>query len=108
MSIDVIVSIKQTESEAQEIIKESLAQARKLIDEAELESKKLIQQAEKEADEEYQNIISKAEKSAYDEATVFMEKVVKECEGIKAEARGKISEAVNLILERIVKTHGYS
>lgn len=106
MSIDVIRSIKQAESEAEQIIRQSVVQARQIAIEAQDQSYKLVEQAEVEAEEQSREIINKAEKSVQEETGKIMEKVLTECVDIKEQARVRIQDAVDMILGRIVRIHG--
>lgn len=106
MSIDIIRSIKQAESEAEQIIRQSAVQARQIAAEAQEQSYKLVEQSEVEAEEQSKKIINEAEKSVQEETGKIMEKVLRECADIKEQARGKIQDAVDMILGRIVRFHG--
>lgn len=106
MSIDVIRSIKQAETEADQIVKQSAAEARQIVAEAREQSYKLLKQSETVAEEEAGKILGEAGIKAGKEAEKIMEMVSRECEAIKEQARAKSQDAVGMILGRIVKTHG--
>lgn len=100
-------------------IKRAEEQAEKLIQEATIKSKEIIKNAITEADDEYNKILSeantkrtqiiaKAEEEGNTEAKPILKKGDSEVSSIKNISNEKKDNAINLIVERIVKIHGNS
>lgn len=106
MSIELLLAIKQTEAEAEQIVKQSVADSRQMVSDAEKQSEKLVEQAVSEALDKSKEIISEAEKAAQEEVKRAMEKVALECDAEKQKAMKNMDRAVQLIVERIVRGHG--
>ncbi len=108
MSIEIVKSIKQTETEAEQTRKQSVLEAREVVSQAKNQAYILMEQEIEKAENEAKGIISEAEKTAYSQIEEMKQKVSQECNEIKQQAMKKIDDAVNVIMGRVVKTHGSS
>lgn len=108
MSIEIIHSIKQTEAQADKIIKEALEDERAIVSEANKQAYVIIEQAIEEAEKEAADIIMQAEINAKAEAEKIKLNVSDEDSVILQQAREKLKSAVDIIIERIVTIHGDS
>lgn len=108
MSIEVLQSIKNAETEAEEIIKKSAADARQIVSDAESKSHELLEQLTKDLESKRMNIFSEAEKTADAEILKKREVIAQECEQIRKKAGEKFDDVVNIIVGRIVKINGNS
>lgn len=102
MSVDILRSIRETEAEAEQIVKQSIIDARQIVAKAEASSTHLLEQAEKAAHEDTKIKISMAEKQAQSQIDKIMEKSLQECKYIKEQARLNVDDAVKLIMRRII------
>lgn len=100
-------------------IKRAEDQAEKLVQEATAKSKEIVKSASILADEEYKKILEcanlrkseilkKAEEDGNSESKPILDKGEKEVQEIKNISTDKKNNAINLIVERIVKVHGNS
>ncbi|WP_066895337.1 ATPase [Clostridium nigeriense] len=100
-------------------IKKAEDQAEKLVQEATIRSKEIIKNASIQAEEEYNKILEcanlrkieilkKSEEDGNLEAAPILEKGEEEVQEIKNVSDDKQNNAINLIVERIVKIHGNS
>ena len=108
MALEAISDIKKAEDEAE-----------KLIQDATVKSKEIIKNANVLAEEEYNKvletanlrrfeILKKAEEDGNSEAKPILDKGEKEVQEIESISTDKKNNAINLIVERIVKIHGNS
>ncbi len=108
MSIDIIKSIKKSESEAEEIKKQSFDDSRQILSEASSQSYKLMEQIVEDAEKEGKQIIKEAERLAGIEVQKLRDEVATECETIKTHGRKNLDKAVEIIIGRIVSFYGNS
>lgn len=108
MSIDLIRSIKNTEAEAEQLKKQALEDAREILSEASNQSYKMMEQAIEDAQAESKEIIKKAEELAKSDINKLYDEVEEECNTIREHGRKKLDKAIDIIIGRIVKTHGNS
>ena len=100
-------------------IKEAEKKAEKIISEANQDAKEIISNATKEAEIKYNDIISEAKTKANDllsaaleegnsNAEPLLKSVAKEIEAIHNMSQDLKDNAINIVVERIVKIHGNS
>ena len=108
MSIEILRSIRQAETEAEQIIRTSLAEARQMVSEVEGQSLRLLEQTEEENGALYDRIISDAEKEEAQNIVQLRSRSAEECDALKRQAGNRIRTAVELILERVMGAYGDS
>jgi vacuolar-type H+-ATPase subunit H len=108
LAFDVVTQIIQIEKEGEQLIKSAQLQAAEILKEAHKEADAIEQKAKEEAAEYYNKVIANYEAEANElsnpilESSKVMSKNLKE---IPAERLGKAS---NMVIERIVNSHGDS
>ena len=108
MAVNLLDSIKQTECEADEILKKSHQQVRELINCAEQKRLEILQHAKEQSRQETIKALDKAEEEAKKIISGMNEKVDSECEEIKKQAQVNMERAVDTIVKRIVSAYGNS
>ncbi|MCX7843045.1 MAG: hypothetical protein N2489_08225 [Clostridia bacterium] len=108
MSIDLILSIKQAELQAEQMRRELAETARQILSEANNQAFKLFEQSIEEAEKDARDIIKQAEERVAVEIERLNLEVSQECDVIRQHAREKLDKAVDLITGRIVTVHGNS
>ena len=134
MAIEAIKEIKKVELQADEMIKKAHEQSKKIISDATIEADerynsiieeaknvklfigigkrvnnlKLLYKGYEEAKNVARGIVSNAEEAGRKEADVILSEGEKQCAEVSSLKGSKIDSAVNLVIERIVKTNGNS
>lgn len=108
MAESIILSIKNAESEAEDIKRKSLDEAKQILSEANNQAYKHFEQSIVEAEKEAKKIVKNAEQEAEKEIEKHRHAINKECTNILIESRKKLDKAVETIKERIVNIHGDS
>ncbi len=103
-----IKDIKSTEQIAEDKIKEAQVKAKDIINKAEDEGEKIIKDAIDKTTKEGKVLVMQAAELAQKEADSRIENSKQENEKLKAAAKDKIDEAVNMVMERIVNIYGDS
>lgn len=106
--MEAIQKIKQAEEKGEEIVAKAKSEAKDLIKEVTKEAALKYENIIKEGKEEAQSLIKKAEDEGRKVAEPILEKGKSEKEAILNMNSIKLDKAVNLIYERIVKSHGNS
>ena len=108
MALEAIKEIRESETEAGEIVKSATNQAKddikKAIEEAQTKYDDILVKAKERAS----SLIDEAIHSGNKEASPILEKGKKESEDIRNIDGNKKNNAVKLVVERIVKIHGNS
>jgi V/A-type H+-transporting ATPase subunit G/H len=108
LTTEIIKEIKETEHAVEEKLKSAHQEAKDLLVRAEDEAARIIKAAE---DQEFLNSrhqLEKAEKEAYLEADNKRKQNNEKCQELKSKAAEKMEDAVNLVMERIVRINGNS
>ena len=108
MSIEAIKEIKKVELQADEMIKKAHEQSKKIISDATIEADERYNSIIEEAKNVARGIVSNAEEAGRKEAEVILSEGEKQCAEVSSLKGSKIDSAVNLVIERIVKTNGNS
>jgi len=108
LTTEIIKEIKETERAAEEKLKAAHQEAKDLLLRAEEEAARIIKAAEDQAILEGRRQLEAAEKEANNEADIKRDQNSKVCQELKSKAAEKMEEAVNLVMERIVKMNGNS
>lgn len=108
MAFEIVKQITQIEEEGDKLIKEAQNNALEIQKRAKEESKQIIDRAKLEAENYYNSVIQKYEQDAQKDVQAILsenEKVIKELNEI---SKDRLNKAVNLVIERIVNSHGNS
>ncbi|QCX33013.1 ATPase [Caloramator sp. E03] len=108
MAFEIVKQITQIEEEGDRLIKEAQNNALEIQKRAKEEAKQIIDRAKSEAENYYNSVIQKYEKDAQKDVQAILnenDKVIKELNEI---SKDRLNKAVNLVIERIVNSHGNS
>jgi len=108
LAIEVLKEIKEVEVTAENLKKQASVKARDIVKAATDQAHKELDHAEQEAQSITSRIVNEKEDEARKKANSIMESSEADCKAIRAVSEQKISKAVNLVIERIVKAHGNS
>ncbi|MHB1392668.1 MAG: hypothetical protein ACYCYE_06245 [Clostridia bacterium] len=108
MTTEIIKEIKETERTAEENLKAAHQEAKDLLLHAEEEAARVIKAAEDQELLKSKQQLEAAEKEAYQEADSKREQNNGKCQELKRKAAEKMEDAVNLVMERIVRINGNS
>lgn len=108
MTAEIIKEIKQAELAAEERIKAAQQEAKEIVAKAEAEAVRIIREAEEAALLKGRKQLEEAEKEANMEADSKRKKNDELCRELRNKAAAKMEDAVNLVMERIVKINGNS
>ncbi|WP_346964297.1 hypothetical protein, partial [Clostridium perfringens] len=108
LAIEAIKEIKKVELQADEMIKKAHEQSKKIISDATIEADERYNSIIEEAKNVARGIVSNAEEAGRKEAEVILSEGEKQCAEVSSLKGSKIDSAVNLVIERIVKTNGNS
>lgn len=108
MTTEIIKEIKETERAAEEKLKAAHQEAKDLILQAEEEAARIIKAAEDQELLKSKQQLEAAEKEAYQEADKKRKQNNDKCLELRQKAAAKMEDAVNLVMERIVKMNGNS
>lgn len=100
--------IIDVEKEGEEIIKKARIDATEMQKSAQQESDSIIKRARSEADKYYKDVISRYEMEAAEEVKPIKENSEKEKENLRNIQSDLVEKAVNMVIERIVNSHGNS
>lgn len=108
MAIEAIKEIKKVEMQADEMIRKSHEQSKKIISDATIEGDEIYNSIITEAKNAANEIISNAENAGRKDAEIILSEGKGQCAEVSNLTNSKIDLAVNLVIERIVKTNGNS
>lgn len=103
MAIEQIKKIKEVEDQAQQIRKKSQTDAKQLVADAEKEASLMVEQARRKADEIYKRILADAEADAQVSYDSILTLAGEECRQISQGADEHMTQAVSIIIGRVVK-----
>jgi len=105
MTVELVKAIRKAEEEAGSLIREATQQARQIRKQAETDSSRLDEQLRAETRALTREILERAEKEGHEQAKPLVEAQQEEVNRLREMAEGKISLAVTLVKERIVKLY---
>lgn len=108
MALDVVKEIKDAEALAENLRKQALSRSRETIKSAEEQSAKELDAAADEAKRLAEEIIKAKEEEGRNEADAILKSAESECESIRNISSDIADKAVNLVIERIVRSYGNS
>jgi V/A-type H+/Na+-transporting ATPase subunit G/H len=108
LTTEIIKEIKETERAAEEKLKTAQQEAKDLLLRAEEEAARVIKAAEDQELLKGRQQLEAAEKEAYQEADSRKMQNNEKCQELKRKAAEKMEDAVNLVMERIVRINGNS
>lgn len=108
MTTEIIKEIKDAERAVEEKLKAAHQEAKDLLLHAEEEAAKIIKTAEDNEILKSKQQLEVAEKEAYQEADSKKKQNDEKCQELKCKAAEKMEDAVNLVMERIVRINGNS
>lgn len=108
MTTEIIKGIKETERAAEEKLKAAQQEAKDIVLNAEKEADRVIKAAEDQELLKSKKQLEAAEKEAYLEADNKRKQNNEICQELIRKAAEKMEDAVNLVVERIVRINGNS
>lgn len=108
MTTEIIKEIKNAERSAEDKIKAAQQRAKEILLDAEEEASRVIKAAEEHELQISKKQLEAAEKEASIEADKKREQNNEVCQELKRKAAQKMEDAVNLVVERIVRINGNS
>ncbi len=108
LTVKLVKSIREAESQADAVVREAQQKARQVLKDAEEKGAQMLKKAVAEAEAQAKELLRRAEAEARQEAAVLVEAHQKKIESVKSSAKARLPEAVAMITERIVRTHAYS
>lgn len=104
MSLTAIREVQQAQEKAEAFVAEKTAEARALLSDAESRGRDSLAAARGKAQDEHAKLMLQADEEAERDAQDVAERSRQSCEKLKAEVRGKIPQAVDLVVGRIVSS----
>jgi V/A-type H+/Na+-transporting ATPase subunit G/H len=108
MAFEVVKQISEIEREGEQLIKDAQLQASETVKEARNQADAIVQQAKKDADAYYNNVISKYELESREASKPILEDSQVLRENLKKLSSETLDKAINMVIERIVNSHGNS
>jgi V/A-type H+-transporting ATPase subunit G/H len=108
LAYDVVKKITDTEKEGEEIVKKAQTEASEILKNSKIEAESIIDSAKQKADEYYKSIISKYELEAREASKPIIEKSQSSRTKLTNVPAELMNSAVNMVIERIVNSHGNS
>ena len=100
-----VEAIKEAERQADALRREAQQKARQMMQEAEKQAVQLLKEKITAARGQQQALLSEAEAGARQEASTWKDLHQKEIEKVRALARTRLPEAVEMIVKKVVKTY---
>ncbi len=108
MTLDIIKAVTKAEQDAEKVIEDSILRSQDIISNAEKEKYKILENGIKEGEREAAEIMKDMETAAQREVEKIYLKAEEEGESIKKATNPKIDNAVDFVIEKVVKNHGNS
>lgn len=108
MALEALNEIKKVEEEANKIIQEAVNSSKELVKNAVIDAENEFERIIEIANKEKEKILKQSEEEGAREAEPILKKGEEEIAKIKNLSDEKKNNAINLIVERIVKIHGNS
>lgn len=103
MALEAIQTVTQAEAKAKADREAAVAQTKQRLAEAQREAKQIVEQARQQAREEARQMMAQAEEKAAQATKAELEQAGQDCETLKRNARGRLEEAAQLIVGRVVE-----
>lgn len=104
MSLEAITEIREVEERTERAKAEARAQAQKLAADAERDGKALLRQGQDDAAAALAQALHRAEEAAAQRRETILAEAAADCQKLKDAARGRMDQAVQAILERVVES----
>ena len=104
MSLEAITEIREVEERMERAKAEARAQAQKMVADAERDGKALLQQGRDAAAKAEAEALHKAEEAAAGRREAILADAAKDCQALKDAAFGRMDQAAQAILERVVES----
>lgn len=108
LALEAIGEIKKAEAKAEELVSEATAKAKEIIRNANLEADKQYNEILEKAKAKKMKLMQDAQTEGDKEAEPILTKGEKEVQDIRNVSGAKKDNAINLVVERIVRIHGNS
>lgn len=108
MAFDVVKQITDIEKEGEDLVKKAQNLALDIQKSAKEEAENIVNRAKQEADEYYKSVISKYENEAQTAAKPVLEESDRARKNLSSIPDEILNKAVNMVIERIVNSHGNS
>lgn len=104
MFIDEFTRIRDSEANAEKIVRDARSGSRRMLEEARLQAQHKVAEAEEKAREIYDAYIAEGEKISADEYEDYLRQARIDSDKMAEKAEVKKQQAIDLIAERIVST----
>ena len=103
MALEAIQTVTQAEAKAKADRESAAAQAKQRLADAQREAKQTVEQARQQAREETRRMMAEAEDKAAQLTREELDRAAADCDTLKQDARGRLEEAAQLIVGRVVE-----
>ena len=103
MALEAIQTVTQAESKAKADREAAAAQVKQRLADAQREARQIVDEARQQAGGEARRMMSEAEEKAAQLTREELKKAAADCETLKRNARGRLEEAAQLIVGRVVE-----
>lgn len=103
MALEAIQTVTQAEARAKADREAAAAQAKQRLTDAQREAKQTVEQVRQKAREEARQMMAQAEEKAAQATREALEQAGQDCEALKQSARGRLEQAAQLIVGRVVE-----
>lgn len=104
MFAEELTKIKEAENRADQILKDAKASSKKSKSDTQAEVDSVISEAEDRAQSAYDELMKEGAADADAEYAKYMDGIKKQCDEMADKAESSMNEAVDMIVERIVKS----
>jgi V/A-type H+-transporting ATPase subunit G/H len=104
MSLDAIKQVTQAETETKQRKADAAAAAKKLVADAEDAGKQTVRDARAKAEAEVKQQMAQAEARAAERAAGIVKQGKQECDALRNTAQGRLEQAADLIVRRVVSS----
>lgn len=108
LAFEIVKQITQIEEEGDNLIKEAQNKALEIQKNAKEEAIQIIDRAKSQAQDYYNSVIKKYENEAQKDVQVILDESSKTIKALNEISKDMLDKAVNLVIERIVNSHGNS
>lgn len=102
MALEAIQAVTAAETQAKSDREVAAAQAKQLLADAQREARQTVEQARQQAQAQARQMMAQAEDKAAGLTRQVLEQASQDCEKLKQDARGRLDEAAQLIVEKVV------
>ena len=103
MALEAIQTVTQAEAKARADREAAAAQVKQRLSDAQREAKQTVEAARQKANEEARKMMAEAEEKAAQLTRQELERAGADCEVLKQNARGRLEQAAQLIVGRVVE-----